>query len=239
MMARERMLPHTGRMYACNRPVHLINRKFATVRRGEIRSIFSETQTSSKKPMYAGLPSAYFWATLWPMRCTEFLKARVSPEIKLRTKAVADREFISEAAWLKRLVLREIRACDAARDSEVESSRAEGIRRAGREARGASGDGKPMLVRLRNEDRLLLDARAEARGMRPATYASVLLRSHMRQLTPLPPCAISACSEVVSGERPCGSGYTHLLRQVHLPQHRSEAGVAAQGGQECVVPHVA
>jgi hypothetical protein len=52
-------------------------------------------------------------------------------------------------------------------------------------------------------------------------------------------CAISACSEVVSRERPCGSGCTHLLRQVHLPQHRSEAGVAAQGGQECVVPHVA
>ena len=43
-----------------------------------------------------------------------------------------------------------------------------------------------MLVRLRNEDRLLLDARAEARGMRPATYASVLLRSHLRKLTPLP-----------------------------------------------------
>jgi hypothetical protein len=43
-----------------------------------------------------------------------------------------------------------------------------------------------MLVRLRDEDRLLLDARAEARGMRPATYASVLLRSHLRQLTPLP-----------------------------------------------------
>jgi hypothetical protein len=43
-----------------------------------------------------------------------------------------------------------------------------------------------MLVRLRNEDRLLLVARAEARGMRPATYTPVLLRSHMRQLTPLP-----------------------------------------------------
>ena len=46
--------------------------------------------------------------------------------------------------------------------------------------------GKPILVRLRSEDRLLLDARAEARGMRPATYVSVLLRSHLRQLTPLP-----------------------------------------------------
>jgi Bacterial mobilisation protein (MobC) len=120
------------------------------------------------------------------MACTEFLKARVSPEIKLRTRAVADRDFLSEAAWLKRLVLREIRACDPAQGREGESTQAVGIRRPGREARGPKGGGKPMLVRLRNEDRLLLDARAEARGMRPATYASVLLRSHMRQLTPLP-----------------------------------------------------
>jgi hypothetical protein len=120
------------------------------------------------------------------MGCTEFLKARVSPETKLQLKAVADREFLSEAAWLKRLVLREIRACDAARRSEVESSGAEGIRRPGREARPPKGCAKPMLVRLRDEDKLLLDARAEARGMRPATYASVLLRSHLRQLTPLP-----------------------------------------------------
>jgi hypothetical protein len=118
--------------------------------------------------------------------CTETLKAHVSPEIKLQAKAVADREFLSEAAWLKRLVLREIRACDAAGGSVGESSQAEGIRRPGRESRGPSGCAKPMLVRLRDEDKLLLDARAEARGMRPATYASVLLRSHLRQLTPLP-----------------------------------------------------
>ena len=48
------------------------------------------------------------------MSCTEILKAQVSPEIKLQAKAIADRELLSEAAWLKRLVLREIRACDAA-----------------------------------------------------------------------------------------------------------------------------
>src|ERR1700722_7581675 len=120
------------------------------------------------------------------MGCTETLKAHVSPEIKLQAKAVADREFLSEAAWLKRLVLRAIRAGGADRVSEGESSGTEGIRRPGREARPPNGCAKPMLVRLRDEDKLLLDARAEARGMRPATYASVLLRSHLRQLTPLP-----------------------------------------------------
>jgi hypothetical protein len=118
--------------------------------------------------------------------CTETLKAHVSPEIKLQAKAVAEREFLSEAAWLKRLVLREILACDAARVTEGESSPAKGNRRQGREARESDGGGRPMLVRLRTEDRLLLDARAEARGMRPATYASVLLRSHLRKLAPLP-----------------------------------------------------
>ena len=120
------------------------------------------------------------------MRCTETVKAHVSPEIKLQVKAVADREYLSEAAWLKRLVLRELRACDATGRIEGESFSAEGNRRPGSEVRGTNGCGKPMLVRLRNDDRLLLDARAEARGMRPATYASVLLRSHLRKLTPLP-----------------------------------------------------
>lgn len=120
------------------------------------------------------------------MGCTELLKARVSPETKFQAKAAADREFLSESAWLKRLVLREIRSCEAARGSEGESSGAEDTPRPGREARQSRGCAKPRLVRLRDEDKLLLDARAEARGMRPATYASVLLRSHLRELTPLP-----------------------------------------------------
>ena len=119
------------------------------------------------------------------MICTETLKAHVSPEIKLQAKAVADREFLSEAAWLKRLVLREIRTCDGANGDGRESRRADGIRRSVSKARG-HGDGKPILVRLRSEDRLLLDARAEARGMRLATYVSVLIRSHLRMLAPLP-----------------------------------------------------
>jgi len=44
------------------------------------------------------------------MRCTEILKARASPEFKFQAKMVADRELLTEAAWLKRLVIREVRA---------------------------------------------------------------------------------------------------------------------------------
>ena len=120
------------------------------------------------------------------MRCTETMKTHVSPEMKLQARSVADREFLSEAAWLKRLVMREIRARNDASGAEIDLLRSESITGPTSAAPGNNGAGKPMLVRLTVEDRLLLDARAEARGMRPATYASVLLRSHLRQLTPLP-----------------------------------------------------
>jgi Bacterial mobilisation protein (MobC) len=120
------------------------------------------------------------------MSCAEILKTTVPTDIKLQAKAIAERESLSEATWLKRLVLREIRACDGARSGEGEPRRTERVRPPGTETRGPNGCGKPILVRLRAEDRLLLNARAEARGLRPATYVSVLVRSHLRHLAPLP-----------------------------------------------------
>jgi hypothetical protein len=119
------------------------------------------------------------------MNCTEILKARVSAEIKLQVKVVADRDLLTEAAWLKRLVIREIRAADVA-GSFVGEPGAGGSRRPGGAARGANGCVKRVYVRLRDDDRLLLEARAAARGMRPATYLSVLTRAHLRELIPLP-----------------------------------------------------
>jgi hypothetical protein len=42
------------------------------------------------------------------------------------------------------------------------------------------------MIRLRTDDQILLRERAAARGMPPATYVSVLTRSHLRSLSPLP-----------------------------------------------------
>ena len=132
------------------------------------------------------------------MRCTEILKVRVSPELKLQAKTVADRELLTEAAWLKRLVIREVRAADVTGTSLAEPRGAEASRRPGLAARGTSGRDVRVYVRLRHEDRLLLEARASARGMRPATYASVLLRAHLRQLTPLPKEELLALKRSIS-----------------------------------------
>lgn len=120
------------------------------------------------------------------MSCTEILKARVSSEVKLQAKAIADRELLTEAAWLKRIVVREIRAAEGGSFESREPRAADGVRRREIEARGSNDGSRPIYVRLRSGDRLLLDVRAAARGMRPATYVSVLTRAHLRSLAPLP-----------------------------------------------------
>src|SRR6266851_848425 len=120
------------------------------------------------------------------MSCTEILKARVSPEIKIQAKANADRDFLTEAAWLKRLVIREIRTAEVSSSGATEIGKGDSVHCRRTATRASNGCRKPVFVRFRDEDRLLLDARAAARGMRPATYVSVLTRSHLRSLTPLP-----------------------------------------------------
>jgi hypothetical protein len=148
------------------------------------------------------------------MRCTETLKTRVSPEMKLQASAVACREFLSEAAWLKRLVIREIRARNDASGAESDLLRSVKFPGPTRAVPGKNGVGKPMLVRLTAEDRLLLDARAEARGMRPATYASVLLRSHLRQLSPLPKDELLALKRSIAELGSIGRNINQIARAV-------------------------
>jgi hypothetical protein len=116
------------------------------------------------------------------MSCTEIVKARVTAETKRDVAVAAQREMLTEAAWLKRLVSREVRAVRGSTATLTPDK--EGARHYG--GRHASSCDRPVFVRLRPDDRLLLDARAEARGMRPATYVAVLTRSHLRQLAPLP-----------------------------------------------------
>ena len=120
------------------------------------------------------------------MTSTEILKARVSPEIRAQAKAFAEREMLTEAAWLKRLVLRELRMAPSPALSLRDSCSKDGSRQAQSSARASNTSSRPVYVRLRHEDRLLLHARAEARGLRTATYLSVLTRAHLRALTPLP-----------------------------------------------------
>jgi hypothetical protein len=148
------------------------------------------------------------------MSCTEVLKTRIPPDIKVQAKEIADRELLSEAAWLKLLVLREIRAGHGANGDGSEACSAGRVRDLGR-APQASGCARAMLVRLRTEDKQLLHARAEARGMRPATYASVLLRAHLRALAPLPKDELAALKHAVAELGAVGRNLNQIARAVN------------------------
>lgn len=108
------------------------------------------------------------------MNADQFIVARVSSETKARLRALAERQQISESALLRRLV--ELVLLKAGL-SPIITEAPTGARRL-RTAR--------LMIRLSADDQILLRDRAEARGMAPATYISVLMRAHLRSLAPLP-----------------------------------------------------
>ena len=107
------------------------------------------------------------------MAATHLIAARVSPETKERFRALAERQQVTESVLLKRLVDSVVDTVSQS-DSEVLRSRQRPLR------------GSRLCVRLNSDDQWLLRERAAARQMAAATYVSVLVRSHLRTLSPLP-----------------------------------------------------
>ena len=139
---------------------------------------------------------------MWPMSSTQFLKTRVSPEEKRRVHARSAEQFVTESTWLRQLVLHALIDSGA-----VEAGNERQDRRVADAARGAR-----LYVRLRPEDRLLLHERAEARGMAPATYVSVLIRAHLRKLAPLPKEELLALKRSVSELGGIGRNLNQIAR---------------------------
>jgi hypothetical protein len=115
-----------------------------------------------------------------------FVRASVSAEIKRHVEAAAAADFLTPAAWIRRLTIRTLASQPSAQVSNVADNHPPDLR-----------DNR-LCVRVSPEDALLLKARALARGMRPATYVSVLVRSHLRSLTPLPKDELLALKRAVS-----------------------------------------
>jgi len=141
---------------------------------------------------------------------TEILSTRITPEIKEQVAGVVREELLTESIWLRRLVLKELRAAGSE----------DGARHRGHgpaaDARERFSDkrapGPSLYVRLRPEDRLLLHERAAARGMASATYVSVLVRSHLRSLAPLPKEELVALKRGVSELAAVGRNLNQIAR---------------------------
>ena len=107
------------------------------------------------------------------MAAEAFIHLRVTQETKSQLRALAQRENKSESALLKQLLGVVLRGVG----DEVHTAR-ERDESANRQAR--------LTIRLQAGDHLLLRERAVARSMPAATYVSVLVRAHLRSLSPLP-----------------------------------------------------
>jgi hypothetical protein len=119
--------------------------------------------------------------------------------VKARVRAVAEQQQLSESALLKRLLEMTLQG-----RGELRSTDSDRTRKANRTAR--------LYVRLRPEDQLLLAERAAARGMAGATYVSVLVRSHLRNLPPLPKGELLALKSSVAELGAIGRNLNQIAR---------------------------
>ena len=151
-----------------------------------------------------------FWGTLGPVGATEVIKTRITPETKARVVEVTQAQLLTESIWLRRLVLRELRA------AQSENGRRHQIGTPAEEARRQCSNRcapiSSLHVKLRPDDRLLLHERAAARGMASATYVSVLVRSHLRALAPLPKDELVALKRAVSELGAMGRNLNQIAR---------------------------
>jgi hypothetical protein len=118
------------------------------------------------------------------MASVAFVQCRVTAEVKTLLRVLAEREQITESALVRQLLEVMLRRSAAEGFPNLKA-----LEKLSRDAR--------LSVRLAPEDRILLSGRATARGMPSATYVSVLVRSHLRNLAPLPKEELSALKRSV------------------------------------------
>ena len=144
------------------------------------------------------------------MAADAFIQCRVTSETKALIQALAGREQITESALVRQLLETVLRTTAGGATSAAGSHE-----RVTRDAR--------LSVRLAADDRALLTERAAARDMAAATYVSVLVRSHLRGLAPLPKAELLALKRSVAELGAIGRNLNQIAR------------VANQGGRTAAI----
>lgn len=127
------------------------------------------------------------------------LSTWVSEETKQRFAGIARHEGLSESALLKRMIELMLQTTNPHQAVAMDGPES-GTR------------GARLTVRLPPDDRLLLKERGQARGMPSATYASVLVRAHLRALTPLPKQELLALKRSIAELGAIGRSLNHIAR---------------------------
>ena len=122
--------------------------------------------------------------------------------MKERFRAVACYQGLSESTLLKRLVEAALLTAAAVRPQVPESIEPVAV-------------GGKISVRLRTDDLLLLRERAKARAMPTSTYVSLLIRSHLRSVTPLPTAELDVLKRSVAEISAIGRNLNQIARTVN------------------------
>jgi Bacterial mobilisation protein (MobC) len=130
---------------------------------------------------------------------TELLKTRVTPDTKRIIQAVAQRQQLTESAWLRHLIEVTLQTAGANSSDEIDQEK-------------INVRATRLSIRLVADDQLLLKARASARGMAAATYVSVLVRAHLRVLSPLPKQELMVLRRSVTELSAMGRNLNQLAR---------------------------
>ena len=136
------------------------------------------------------------------MAIEALVRCRVSSETKTLLQSVAAREQVTESALVRQLLETLVRTCATESPTTGETDDTE--LRAER-----------LSVRLSEDDRLLLRERASARGMPSATYVAVLVRSHLRKLTPLPTEELAALKRSIAELGAIGRNLNQIARTLN------------------------
>lgn len=144
------------------------------------------------------------------MAADAFIQCRVTSEAKALLQALASRERITESALVRQLLETVLRTTTGGVTPAAVFSE-----RVTRDAR--------LSVRLAPDDRALLSERSLARDMAAATYVSVLVRSHLHGLAPLPKAELLALKRTIAELSAIGRNLNQLAR------------VANQGGRTAAI----
>ena len=150
------------------------------------------------------------------MSADAFIQIRVTPEVKAGLRALADREHITESAVVRQLLVAMLRV-----QEPVAIPMPKEVDPMPRDSR--------LYVRLRLEDQKLLKARAVARGLPSATYVSLLVRSHLHLVAPIPEAELLAVKQSIAELRSIGRDLSLMARMA------GRDGEAPQPGQRDVL----
>ena len=152
------------------------------------------------------------WLQMCPMTGNTHLSTWVSNETKKCFATAAARQGLSESALLKRLIEQMLASAEIHTIPEPVAPPDP------RDAR--------LTVRLVPEDRALLRERAATRSMPAATYVSVLVRSHLRRLAPLPDRELLSLQAAVRELVAIGRNLNTMARLLHQDARQAAPGRA-------------